>query len=61
MKRRKSIRIGDVTHTEGKIIPVGGSVAITLPRSWVEEHKLKAGDTVVKVVNSILTISIKRS
>jgi len=60
MKRRKrTIRIGDILHTEGKIIPVGGSMAITIPKSWLKEHKLKAGDTVVKVANSILTISAK--
>ena len=59
--KKRTVRIGDITHTEGKIIPVGGSAAITLPKSWVEEHGLKLGDTVVKVANSILTISVKRT
>ena len=60
MKRsRRTIKVGDVLHTQGKVIPVGGSVAITLPKSWVEEHKIKIGDTVIKVANSILTISLK--
>jgi antitoxin component of MazEF toxin-antitoxin module len=61
MKHRKTIRIGDVTHTEGKVIPVGGSIAVTLPKSWVDEHNIKAGDVVIKVANSILSIVLKPS
>ena len=60
MKKRRTIRIGDITHTEGKIIPVGGSAAVTIPKSFMQEHGLKMGDTVVKVANSTLTISVKK-
>ncbi len=54
---KKTVRIGDITHTTGKIIVVGGSVGVTLPKSWLKEHDLSVGDVVVKVANSILTIS----
>jgi len=62
MKRiKKTVKIGDVIHTEGRVIPAGeNSLAVTLPKSWTREHGIKAGDTVVKVANSILTISIKK-
>lgn len=58
-KSKRSVKVGNILHTEGKIIPAGGSLAVTLPKFWVDEHKLKAGDVVVKVANSILTISTK--
>lgn len=56
-RKKKSIRIGDILHTTGKIIAMGDSVAITLPKSWVNEHGLKVGDTVIKVANSMLTVN----
>jgi antitoxin component of MazEF toxin-antitoxin module len=59
MKKRKTIKIGDITHTEGKVFPIGQSLAITLPKSWAHEHDIQPGDVVVKVANSILTISTK--
>lgn len=55
-RKKKSIKIGDILHTTGKIIAMGDSVAITLPKSWVEEHNLRVGDTVVKVSDRILMI-----
>lgn len=60
MKKRRTVRIGDITHTEGKVFPIGQSLAITLPKDWTNEHNIKPGDIVVKVANSILTISTKR-
>ena len=59
-RRKKTVKIGDITHTEGTIFPIGGSMGITLPKAFVDEHQLKPGDTLVKVANSILTISKKR-
>ena len=58
MKRmKKTVRIGDITHTTWKIIVVGGSIGITLPESWLKEHGLSEGDVVVEVASSTLTIS----
>lgn len=59
MRNRKIIKIGNVVHAEGKVIAVGGSMAVTLPKSWAKEHNLKLGDVVVKVANSMLIIAIK--
>ncbi len=59
MRKRRSIKFGDILHTTGRIIAMGDSVAITLPKSWVREHGLKVGDTVVKVANSMLTVNPK--
>jgi len=59
VRKRRSIKFGDILHTTGRIIAMGDSVAITLPKSWVREHGLKVGDTVVKVANSMLTVNPK--
>jgi hypothetical protein len=58
-RKRKTIKFGDIVHSTGKIITMGDSLAITLPKKWTDEHNLKAGDTVSKVANSMLTVSPK--
>lgn len=61
MKYRKTIRIGDITRTERKIIPIGGSAATTLPKPWVVEYGFSLGDVIVNISNSIFTVSPKIS
>lgn len=61
MRIRKLIKIGSITYFERKIVPVGNSLAITLPKSWVDRHGLKSGDTVEGMANSMLTIIPKRA
>lgn len=39
-----------------KIIQVGSSFAVTLPRGWVRYYKLKLKDSVLVVTNGCLTI-----
>ena len=56
-RKKKTTKIDGVLHTSGKIIAMGDSVAITLPKSWVEEHNLKVGDIVFKAANSMLVIN----
>ena len=56
-RTKKTVRIGEITHTTRKIIVVDGSVGVTLPKSWLKEHGLSVGDVGVKVANSIPTIS----
>jgi hypothetical protein len=59
MKKRRTVKIGDITHTEGKVFPIGQSLAITLPKSWTNDHDIQPGDMVVKISNSVLTIATK--
>jgi len=47
MVERKLFRIGE------------GGVAITLPKAWINYHRLKPGDTVEVVVNGDLTVKVK--
>jgi len=56
---KKTVKIGDIIHTEGKVFAIGPCRAITLPKPWMDEHDIKVGDVVVKVGNSILTITPK--
>ena len=58
-KAKRTVRIGDILHTSGKVIPIGDSLYISLPRSWAREHDIKPGDRVVKVANSMLTVNPK--
>ena len=59
---RKTIRIGDLTKTEGRVINAGAnSLAVTLPKSWTREHRVKAGDTVIKYSSSIVIIALKNN
>lgn len=37
-----------------KVIELGGSLAVLLPREWIEQHNLKKGDEVAFVANSDL-------
>lgn len=57
--KKRTIKIGDILHTSGKIVKIGNAVGITLPKEWVEEHGLKVGDRVYKVANSMITINPK--
>ena len=42
------------------LFPIGeGGVAITLPKAWINYHRLKPGDKVEIVVNDGLTIRVK--
>jgi len=36
-----------------------GSLAVTLPKSWVVYHRLKPGDTVEVIVNGGVHINVK--
>ena len=58
-RNRRTVRIGDILHTSGKLISIGNSLFISLPAPWVKEHNLKPGDRVVKVANSMLTVNPK--
>jgi len=45
---------------ERKLFRIGeGGVAITLPKAWINYHRLKPGDTVEVVVNEDLIVKIK--
>lgn len=58
-RKRKTIKFGDILHTSGKVIKIGDSLFITLPKSWAVEHNIQPGDNVVKVCNSMLTVNPK--
>ena len=60
-KHRRTVKIGDITHTEGKVFTLGDSMAMTVPVAWIREHGIKPGDTVVKIANSVLTITTKNN
>lgn len=40
----------------GKLVTSGSSIVITMPKEWIEEHKLKAGDEVMIISNGNVTI-----
>ena len=58
-RRKKTVKIGDILHTSGKVTKIGDSLFISLPKSWAVEHNIQAGDVVVKVANSMLTVNPK--
>lgn len=58
-RNKRTIKVGDILHTSGKIVQIGNAVGITLPAEWVREHGLKVGDRVYKVANSMITINPK--
>ena len=60
MRPKKTIRIGNIIYTSGKVINIGGTLFISLPKSWAAEHGIVAGDVVNKVANSLLTICPRR-
>lgn len=48
-----------IIHFERKLIKVGDSYAITVPKKWVEAHGHKAGDIFSGMANSILSVGRK--
>lgn len=40
-----------------KLLPVGNSIAVVLPPSWLKYYKLKPGDEVVLVVDNEVTVA----
>ena len=40
-----------------KVLPVGDSLAVTIPKEYVEAHNIKKGDTMEVLFNEILHIS----
>jgi len=58
-KQKRTIRIGNILHTSGKVLSIGGTLFISLPKAWATEHDIQAGDVVVKVANSMLTVNPK--
>lgn len=54
MNCKRTVKLGGIVHTEGRIIAIGGSAAVTLPKCWLDEQKLRVGDSVVKIDNGIL-------
>lgn len=51
---------GDIIHFERKLIRVGDSFAVTVPKKWVTTHGHKPGDIFSGMADSILTIGRKR-
>ena len=49
-----------IIHFERKLIKVGDSYAITVPKKWVEAHGHKLGDVFSGMANSILTVGRKQ-
>jgi hypothetical protein len=56
-RKKRTTKIGDILHTSGKVTRIGDSLYISLPKSWATEHDIKPGDRLVKVANSMLTVS----
>ena len=52
MKNKKH----SIGKTERKVINIGDSFGITLPKSFVETHGLKKGDKVLVYYNSLLLL-----
>jgi antitoxin component of MazEF toxin-antitoxin module len=44
---------------ERKLIQLGNSLAVTLPKAWAKYFQLKAGDIVEIVADDILTVQAK--
>lgn len=43
-----------------KLIPIGGSIGITVPKEFLEKNNLKPGDSIGVVYNSILMICVPK-
>jgi antitoxin component of MazEF toxin-antitoxin module len=43
-----------------KILKVGGSYLVSLPREFIEKNQLKAGDSIGLVCDSILIIAVPK-
>ena len=46
---------------ERKLFATGDSLAVTLPKPWINYFRLKAGDSVEMVTNDEVVIRIKKS
>jgi len=46
---------------ERKLFTTGDSLAVTLPKPWVNYFRLKAGDSVEVIANGEVVIRIKKS
>ena len=58
MPRKKKNNPG-LIHFERRLIQIGDSVGITLPKKWLETHGHKLGDVFSGMANSILTVGRK--
>jgi antitoxin component of MazEF toxin-antitoxin module len=45
-----------IIHDKRRLYQQGGSVAITLPKEWLERHGLMPGDEVGIIADSILKV-----
>ncbi len=41
---------------KGKLVTSGSSVVVTIPKEWLEEHQLKAGDDIMIISNGELRV-----
>ena len=46
---------------ERKLFATGDSLAVTLPKAWVNYFRLKAGDSVVVIANNEIIVRIKET
>ena len=46
---------------ERSLFKTGDSLAVTLPKAWLEYFRLRAGDQVEIVANDELTIRVKKA
>lgn len=46
----------EIISDNRKLLPIGDSIGITFPRSWLDRHGLKPGDRVHVVANGVLTV-----
>ena len=45
---------------ERKLFATGDSLAVTLPKPWINYFRLKAGDSVEVLANDVVVIRIKK-
>lgn len=58
-RKKRTVKIDGIVHTSGKVTQIGDSLYISLPKSWTTEHDIKPGDTLIKIGNSVLTVTTK--
>ena len=56
VKRNTSLEKGKPMATTRKIIQIGNSFGITIPKEWLDQHHLVKGDMVPIVANNILKV-----
>lgn len=56
MAKRKKKRKARVTAGTRKVISLGGSLAITLPKEFVEAHDIQEGDDLPVAADHILKV-----